>query len=196
MCFLYREPKWQAYFINKVNGGSSDVKSQHDHNDWSSSLINAQKKGSINEISNYQTNEWMNESINQLTNERTKERKNEQTNEWTNERMNEWMNEWMNEQVQSCLPTYVCLLEGRWVVDTVPCDCDDGPLALASLDDDELLLGWCAGEYDLRVMGEEAVDWRRGHITQVRPMNDARLRLSAITTRTQKAHPLSKIVLQ
>lgn len=83
--------------------------------------------------------------------------------------------------------TNVCLLESGRVVDTVSCDCYDGPLALASLDNDQLLLWRRTSEDDLRVVRQDVVYLRWGHVFQVGAMNDTGLGISEenkITTST------------
>lgn len=83
--------------------------------------------------------------------------------------------------------TNVCLLESGRVVDTVSCDCYDGPLALASLDNDQLLLWRRTSEDDLRVVRQDVVYLRWGHVLQVGAMNDTGLGISEenkITTST------------
>ena len=87
-------------------------------------------------------------------------------------------------------PTDIGLLESGRVVDTVARDCDDLPLALTTLDNDQLLLGRRASEHDLRVVVEDLINLSGRHVTQVRAVNHARLRIAA-NTNTQVPSELS-----
>ena len=71
--------------------------------------------------------------------------------------------------------TDIGFLQGGRVVDTVTSDSDDGSEPLATLDNDELLLGWRAGKDDLRVVAQYVVQVVAVHVTQFSSVNDGRL---------------------
>ena len=59
------------------------------------------------------------------------------------------------EKIYKAKRTNIGLLEGRRIVDTIASDSHDGSQALATLYDDQFLLGRGTREHDLRVVPKE-----------------------------------------
>ena len=75
-------------------------------------------------------------------------------------------------------PTNISLLQGRRVVDAISSHSHNLSLSLATLNDDQFLLGGSTCEHNLRVVAKNLVNLGRGHVTKVTTMDNSSLGLS------------------